>query len=512
MAVAFGTCVCDKLFTADPIKLEELSESFKKSVRAGSANPKALTNVRVSGLAAVKMLMHSMRGIDEGIASEQGKPVEVMGVLFGYRDTSTPSTIVVIDAFPVKCKGGPHSAVMDPDTASYMAALGESLEATRPNGKICGWYHSHPFEPLPEKHHCWFSSTDVQNQNQWQIMTERHGDPFIGIVVDPQTSLLKRKIHMSAFRNFPQGYKGDNPNECPDGKTDHDDNSRKLRWGAAWRSYYELKMSFFTSSTNAKLLSVLSRKYLWISELSQSDANDPQHRARFPTRVQSAANQCQHASRFVRQGASLSLGGGGRGGRGGGGGGGGNNQDNQDKGDKWTDESSDSSEAEGPGAKAPPTPEEKEDNKIKALGINRAELDSLKHTFSMFDTEMKGHINTRDMEEFLVAFGQRLNDRDLECMFRRMTNGHSTKLMTKEQFCVMMHNSVRRTDAPYKTFFDKVLDADGDGTITEEELKKSAKLLVRHIMRACLICSSRDPYVRVRSTSTFHFHSTTPEN
>jgi COP9 signalosome complex subunit 5 len=307
MAIPVGTKVCDRLFSADPVQLETLSESFKSAIRGGSANPKALKHVHVSGLAAVKMLMHSKRGIDEGIASEQGKPVEVMGVLFGYRDTSSPETIIVMDAFPVKCKGGPHSAVMDPDTASYMAALGETLETTRPNGKICGWYHSHPFEPLPEKHHCWFSATDVQNQNQWQIMTERHGDPFIGIVVDPQTSLQKRKIYMSAFRNFPQGYKSPQTDMCPDGKIVLDDNMRRMRWGAAWRSYYELDISLFTSSTNAKLLSVLSQKYLWISELSQNDANEPQHRARFPARVKMVCEQCSQAIRDVRQSGQLRL-------------------------------------------------------------------------------------------------------------------------------------------------------------------------------------------------------------
>jgi Ca2+-binding EF-hand superfamily protein len=109
--------------------------------------------------------------------------------------------------------------------------------------------------------------------------------------------------------------------------------------------------------------------------------------------------------------------------------------------------------------------------------MNHAELDSLKGVFQMFDKDLKGHINTRDLEDFLLGFGQRLSDRDLECLFRRLTHGHSTKLMTKEQFCVLLHNSVRQTDDPYHTFFETVLDADGDGTITEEELKKSARLL-----------------------------------
>ena len=42
--------------------------------------------------------------------------------------------------------------------------LSAELKRTRPEGNFCGWYHSHPFEPVPGGDHCWFSGIDVTTQ------------------------------------------------------------------------------------------------------------------------------------------------------------------------------------------------------------------------------------------------------------------------------------------------------------------------------------------------------------
>ena len=55
-------------------------------------------------------------------------------------------TVVVTDAFEVPAAGGAHAVEMDPETSVYMAELMESLSRTRPEGKVCGWFHSHPFD------------------------------------------------------------------------------------------------------------------------------------------------------------------------------------------------------------------------------------------------------------------------------------------------------------------------------------------------------------------------------
>ena len=39
------------------------------------------------------------------------------------------------------------------------------------------------------------------------------GDPFVGIVIDPQTSVERRVLQFGAYRNYPPYYKNPNANE-----------------------------------------------------------------------------------------------------------------------------------------------------------------------------------------------------------------------------------------------------------------------------------------------------------
>eukprot|EP00750_Incisomonas_marina_P000261 INCI10207.1.p1 GENE.INCI10207.1~~INCI10207.1.p1 ORF type:complete len:386 (+),score=55.39 INCI10207.1:229-1386(+) len=258
--------VKDELFVSDPEIQKKIHDDMLKGRKDKTLDARAIKTVYISGLAAIKMLKHAQQGVEDGIGAT-GVPVEVMGLLFGYPG-DTLDTLIVQDAFPVPCKGGPHSAVMDPQTPVYMQDLGELLEQTRPHGAICGWYHSHPFEPLPEpdRHHCWFSDTDVSNQNTWQTMWESMaGRPFVGVVVDPQTSLQRHKLQMSAFRNFPPYHS--NSTDCPDGRPLATETERKTRWGAAWRSYYEMQIRYFVASSSKDLLRYLTRDSEWISKI-----------------------------------------------------------------------------------------------------------------------------------------------------------------------------------------------------------------------------------------------------
>ena len=67
--------------------------------------------------------------------------------------------------------------------------------------------------------------------------TKHHQDV---VVVDPQTSMLRNKLQMSAFRSYPPYHTNDK--RCPDGRPLDSENDRKRRWGSAWRSYYELQI------------------------------------------------------------------------------------------------------------------------------------------------------------------------------------------------------------------------------------------------------------------------------
>lgn len=46
-------------------------------------SPRFFRRCRVSALAALRMLLHSMEGVRKGTAARNGMPVEVMGLLFG---------------------------------------------------------------------------------------------------------------------------------------------------------------------------------------------------------------------------------------------------------------------------------------------------------------------------------------------------------------------------------------------------------------------------------------------
>lgn len=81
--------------------------------------------------------------------------------------------------------------------------------------KFCGWYHSHPFD-LIDRDHCFFSSVDLSTQLAWQRLEDPHGNPFVGIVLDPLRSLAKNEPILKAFRAYPPEYERED-GICPDG-------------------------------------------------------------------------------------------------------------------------------------------------------------------------------------------------------------------------------------------------------------------------------------------------------
>lgn len=84
---------------------------------------------------------------------------------------------------------------------------------------------------------------DVQNQLQWQQAFETmDGIPFVGIVVDPKTSMARRQPVMRAFRNYSQMASYDPGKQMPDGRQEPSENFAFERWGAGWKNYYEVKM------------------------------------------------------------------------------------------------------------------------------------------------------------------------------------------------------------------------------------------------------------------------------
>jgi COP9 signalosome complex subunit 5 len=201
-------------------------------------NAKHFKTVAVSPSAVMKIMMHCQSGVEKGIA-KGGNPIEVMGMLLGRPDPTTPEALVVTDAFPLPIEGFETRVVADDENVTnHMIALGESLEITRKE-RFMGWYHSHPFD-VGENSHCFLSQTDLSTQLQWQRAEDPHGNPFVAIVVDPLRSTHLGVPELKAFRAYPPEYNSPVTNECPDGTVEAVEQQRLELWGSCWNRYYEL--------------------------------------------------------------------------------------------------------------------------------------------------------------------------------------------------------------------------------------------------------------------------------
>lgn len=288
MAATGGSGHKDDYLVVDEEHVSKLYEEIRQGRNNESLDSTFLKRVCLAGTAALKILSHGQAGIIDGIKDpERGMPLEVMGVLSGHLSPSK-DTLIITDAFPVPAKGGAHSVQEDPRTSGYMFDIRDEIEKMQPGDRLCGWYHSHPFDPNDAEYgHCWFSETDVQTQNQWQMMFEMGaGIPFVGIVVDPMNSLQRNQLMMAAFRNYPPSYDGaQKSGRCPDGKTVADSTHRHELWGQAWASYYRLELELFTTSLMAHVMQVIQKDAMWAAVLSQSKLSDPAFQRLFPSRI-----------------------------------------------------------------------------------------------------------------------------------------------------------------------------------------------------------------------------------
>ena len=107
---------------------------------------------------------------------------------------------------------------------------------------------------------------------------------WVGIVVDPLRCLAKQKVELLAFMAYPPSY--DPPkNQGPDGTINDNKDALAKRWGAAYNRYYCLKHSFFMGSLVRHNLEMMSRKHLWIRQLSSSAILEPENRDEIPKRI-----------------------------------------------------------------------------------------------------------------------------------------------------------------------------------------------------------------------------------
>lgn len=272
-------------YSYDTTALENL-----RSSSPWMSNPHYFTSVAIGPVAIMKMMTHCHSGVTKGIKSG-GNPIEVMGLLLGRPDPNTPHTLVVTDVFPLPIEGFETRVVADDnDVINHMIALGESLEPTR-REKFMGWYHSHPFDYVAERSHCFLSQTDVSTQLQWQRAEDCHGNPFLAIVVDPLRSLVKNVPEIKAFRAYPPEYTHPVPYTCPNGEVIREEQSRLEKWGSCYASYYELSVEYYMSSGARYVLSSLTKNFLWMRALGSGGGGG----GRGGLSEEREERQCRHA-------------------------------------------------------------------------------------------------------------------------------------------------------------------------------------------------------------------------
>ncbi len=305
---------------SDVAASDAYTEKMLKEYRSGTQDIKLYRRVKLSGVAAAKILLHAKRGCDEGIAAS-GTPTEIMGMLFGYADTKNSGTVVITDAYEIPLAGSCHDiAPFQPHpTTGAMGqeffyfygeerpggyeGLANELKRMRPEGMFCGWYHSHPFEPVSGGDHCWFSGIDVSTQTTQQTVFEKDGKPFIGLVVDPQTSMKEGRPHFGAFRCYDRGFEKEglppvpapfrknqsDKLECelsPDGSTVVNDSDMITKWGGQWNRYYRLDIEYFNSSMGTFIMRSLKQKFLWVDDLASTSTKTQSFADEFPSRVE----------------------------------------------------------------------------------------------------------------------------------------------------------------------------------------------------------------------------------
>eukprot|EP00013_Stygamoeba_regulata_P022526 CAMPEP_0177653818 /NCGR_PEP_ID=MMETSP0447-20121125/13953_1 /TAXON_ID=0 /ORGANISM="Stygamoeba regulata, Strain BSH-02190019" /LENGTH=326 /DNA_ID=CAMNT_0019157329 /DNA_START=108 /DNA_END=1088 /DNA_ORIENTATION=- len=206
-------------------------------------NPHYFQKVKISATALVKMTMHARSAGD----------LEIMGLLQG---TVSGSTMIVMDAFALPGHGTHTRVNPEAEHYEYLVGYVETIQQVGRLENVMGWYHSHP------GYGCWLSGIDVSTQ----MLNQSHQDPWLAIVIDPKRTMSSGKVDIGAFRTYPEGYKPpiSTPSEyqaIPLNKIED--------FGVQKDRYYQLEVSYFSSSLHSHLVELLWTKY-WVNTLSSS--------------------------------------------------------------------------------------------------------------------------------------------------------------------------------------------------------------------------------------------------
>jgi len=232
----------------DLYKYDAEAQQKLKDAAPWKSDPHYFKNVKLSGIALLKMLIHARDGLAAPGTKEND--LEVMGLMLGKIEGRT---IIVMDCFGV-LKGNEVRVSAGSEDYEYMIQYTTAIEKVGKEETVVGWYHSHP------GFGCWLSGIDVNTQST----NQEHQDPYLGIVVDPKRTMSSGRVEIGAFRTWPADFKVPENLKMkpPKGKGDFD-------FGMHAEKYYKLDISIFKSALDSFLLDKLWTKY-WVQTLAVS--------------------------------------------------------------------------------------------------------------------------------------------------------------------------------------------------------------------------------------------------
>jgi COP9 signalosome complex subunit 5 len=222
---------------------DEADQAARRAARPWRTDPHYFQDVHVSAVALIKMVMHA----------RSGGSIEIMGSIQGQ---VADRAFVVNDVFPLPVEGTETRVNAGAEGNEFMVAYNMECPKVARREGIIGWYHSHP------GYGCWLSGIDVGTQSS----NQQYMEPFLAIVVDPVRTMSSGKVDIGSFRTYPADYTP--PNEAAS-EYQTIPLEKIEDFGVHSSRYYQLNMSYFKSSLDARLLDLLWNKY-WARALSSS--------------------------------------------------------------------------------------------------------------------------------------------------------------------------------------------------------------------------------------------------
>ncbi|TDL24536.1 Mov34-domain-containing protein [Rickenella mellea] len=206
-------------------------------------DPHYFKSCKISAVALIKMVIHARSGV----------PWEIMGLMQGK---VIDRSLVIMDSFALPVQGTETRVNAAEAANEFMVEYKTGSEKVARMENVIGWYHSHP------GYGCWLSGIDVSTQ----LVNQKHQDPFVAVVVDPNRTISAGKVDIGAFRTYPEGY---TPPDASASEYQSIPLNKIEDFGVHANQYYQLDIEIFKSSLDNSLLNLLWNKY-WINTLSSS--------------------------------------------------------------------------------------------------------------------------------------------------------------------------------------------------------------------------------------------------